>query len=105
MEQLRIFDKKEFGKIRTVEIKKEAWFIGTDVAKLLGYKRPNDAINQHCRHTVKHRICDSQGVKHNYRIIPESDIYRLIINSKLPKAEQFEKWLFEEVTPIMEKFK
>lgn len=104
--QLQIFEYKGNGdtnRVRTVEIDGEIWFVGFDVANVLGYIRPSDAVRQHCKHTVKHRISDNQGVEHEYLVIPESDVYRLIIKSQLPKAEKFENWLFSEVIPTIRK--
>lgn len=99
MNELKIFENKEFGNIRTVIIDDKPYFVASDVAKALGYARPNDAINQHCRATVKHRIIDSLGREQETNIIPEGDVYRLIVKSKLPTAEKFESWVFDEVLP------
>lgn len=99
MNELKIFENKEFGNIRTVIIDEKPYFVASDVAKALGYARPNDAINQHCRATVKHRIIDSLGREQETNIIPEGDVYRLIVKSKLPTAEKFESWVFDEVLP------
>ena len=76
--------------------------MASDVAKALGYVRPNDAVSQHCRATVKHSIPIS-GKEQEVNFIPEGDVYRLIIRSKLPKAEEFEKWVFDEVLPSIRK--
>lgn len=54
MNELMIFDNKEFGQVRTIEINNKPYFVASDIARALGYKRPNDAINQHCRATVKY---------------------------------------------------
>lgn len=89
--------------VRTVEIDGEIWFVASDVAKTLGYVRPNDAVSQHCRYTAKHRISDNQGIGHDYLVIPESDVYRLIIKSQMPRAEKFEDWIFSEVIPTIRK--
>jgi prophage antirepressor-like protein len=79
----------------------QTYFVGSDVAKALGYQRPNDAITAHCRYTVKHRISDNQGVPHDYLVIPEGDLYRLAAKSELPGAENFESWIFDEVLPAI----
>lgn len=101
MKQLKIFENKEFGKIRTVIIEDKPYFVASDVAKALGYARPNDAINQHCRWAVKHRIPHPQSNTKTLEvnIIPEGDIYRLVSHSELPSAEKFESWVFDEVLP------
>ncbi|MGL4850943.1 MAG: BRO family protein [Clostridium sp.] len=103
MNNLTVFKNEVFGEIRTLEVEGKPYFVGKDVATMLGYARPNDAISQHCRGTVKHRIMDSIGRNQEMSIIPESDIYRLIIKSKLPEAEKFEAWVMEEVLPQIRK--
>lgn len=97
-EQLRVFESAEFGTVRTVEIEGAPYFAGTDVARALGYSRPNDAVNAHCRATVKHSTPIS-GKMQEINFIPEGDLYRLIVSSKLPSAERFERWVFDEVLP------
>lgn len=98
MNDIKIFENQEFGKVRALEIDGKPYFCGSDIAEALGYKRPNDAIAQHCRATVKHRTPISGKIQEvNY--IPEGDVYRLIVRSKLPLAEKFEKWVFDEVLP------
>lgn len=80
------------------------WFVGKDVCKLLGYKNETDALNRHCHGVVKrYPIVDSRGRPQEARVISESDVMRLICNSKLPAAVQFEKWVFEEVLPSIRK--
>lgn len=80
------------------------WFVGKDVCKLLGYKNETDALNRHCHGVVKrYPIVDSLGRPQEVRVISESDVMRLICNSKLPAAVQFEKWVFEEVLPSIRK--
>jgi prophage antirepressor-like protein len=101
--QIQIFDNSQFGKIRVIEINEKIYLIGSDVAKALGYSDPNDAISRHCRYPVKHRISDNQGVPHDYVCIPEGDVYRLAARSKLPGAEKFESWIFDEVLPSIMK--
>jgi len=93
-----------FSDIRTVEIDGEIWFVGSDVAKILGYKRPSEAIRQHCKEkgTVKDRIL-TDGGEQEVLLINEPNVYRLIIKSQLPSAERFEEWLFEEVIPQIRK--
>lgn len=79
-----------------------AWFVGRDVAEALGYERPNDALQQHCRGAVKRRpIADALGRLQDTRLISEPDLYRLVVGSRLPAAERFERWVFEEVLPTI----
>jgi len=88
----------EFGDIRTAEIDGKPYFMASDIAKALGYARPNEAVYTHCRATVKYSIPIS-GKYQDVNFIPEGDIYRLIIRSHLPSAEKFERWVFDEVLP------
>ena len=105
MNELMLFNNKEFGEIRGVEIEGKPYVVASDVAKALGYKRPNDAISQHCKYTVKHRIPHPQNKTKTLEvnIIPEGDVYRLIIKSKLPSAQKFEEWVMDEVLPSLRK--
>ena len=98
MNELKIFENAEFGQVRTTEINGQPFFMASDVAKALGYSKPNDAVAKHCRATTK---CGTHisGKIQEVNFIPEGDIYRLIIKSKLPSAERFEKWVMEEVLP------
>lgn len=89
MNELKIFENEEFGSLRTMKIDGKIYFCASDVAKMLGYSRPNDAINQHCRATVKYSTPIS-GKMQDVNYIPESDVYRLIARSKLPNAVKFE---------------
>lgn len=101
-EIVKVFENEEFGRIRTVEDNGKILFCGSDVAKALGYVRPNDAISSHCRATVKCSTLIS-GKMQDINYISEGDLYRLICNSKLPTSEKFELWVFDEVLPTMRK--
>ena len=100
MNSLQIFNSEEFGEIRTIEIDGKPYFVANDVARALGYKRPADAVTAHCKGSVKHRHL-TDGGEQELKVIPEGDIYRLIVRSKLPSAERFEKWVFDEVLPAI----
>lgn len=102
MNELKLFENEEFGQVRMVEIDGKPYFMGSDIAKALGYARPNDAIKQHCRATVKHSIHIS-GKMQEVNFIGEGDMYRLITHSKLESAERFESWVFDEVLPSIRK--
>ena len=105
MNDMQIFNNPEFGKLRTVEEGGKIFFVASDVAKMLGYKRPADAVSAHCRYTVKRSIPHPQGKGTlTVNIIPEGDVYRLIVNSKLPAAEKFESWVFDEVLLDIRKY-
>lgn len=103
MNELQTFSNPKFGQIRTIEEDGKVLFCGSDVAKALGYKRPNDAISAHFRGTVKRRITDSIGREQEMNFIPEGDIYRLAAQSELPGADGFESWIFDEVLPSIHK--
>ena len=98
---MQIFKNEQFGEVRMIEENGKPLFCGSDVARALGYARPNDAIVDHCRCTVKRRIPHPQSPDKEIGMafIPEGDVYRLIARSKLPSAERFERWIFDEVLP------
>ena len=102
MNELQIFNSEEFGDIRTIEINGKPYFVGTDVAKALGYNNPRDAVSRHCKGVVKHDTPTSSGVQ-LMSYINEGDLYRLIMKSKLPSAEKFEAWVMDEVLPTIRK--
>ena len=102
MNELQIFNNEEFGEIRTVEIEGKPYFVAADIANSLGYSNTRDAISRHCKGVVKCDIPTSSGIQ-NMSVIPEGDIYRLIIRSQLPAAERFESWVFDEVIPSIRK--
>lgn len=103
MNELQVFNSKEFGDIRTTEIDGKPYFVANDVARALGYKRPADAVTAHCKGSVKHRYL-TDGGEQELKVIPEGDIYRLTVRSKLPSAERFEKWVFDEVIPSIHQY-
>lgn len=98
MNNIQVFENEEFGNVRTTKINEKPYFVGTDVAKALGYSNPRDALSRHCKGVVKRDTLTSRGVQ-RLSYINEGDLYRLIIKSKLPSAEKFELWVFEEVLP------
>ena len=107
MNEMMIFSNPEFGSVRTVTIDGKIYFSGTDVAKALGYSKPQDAVSRHCRHSVKHGGVSETTNQHGtttkqnvmMTFIPEGDVYRLIMKSQLESAERFEEWVMEEVLP------
>lgn len=102
MNELQIFNSGEFGEIRTIEIDGKPYFVGTDVAKALGYSNPRKAILDHCKGVTKRDTPTSSGVQ-SMSYINEGDLYRLIMKSKLPSAEKFESWVMDEVLPTIRK--
>lgn len=100
MNELSIFENSEFGAIRTVEENGKPLFCGSDVANALGYSNSRDALNRHCKGVVK-RDTPTNGGAQELSFIPEGDVYRLITHSKLPEAERFESWVFDDVLPTI----
>ena len=102
MEQLQIFENREFGRVRTSDIDGKPYFMAFDIAKALGYANPRKAMSDHCKGVTKRDALTPGGIQ-TVNFIPESDVYRLVIKSKLPSAERFEKWVMEEVLPSIRK--
>lgn len=105
MNELMIFNNPEFGEVRTIEENGKVLFCGSDVAKALGYAKPQNAIDRHCKGALKRGIPHPQspGKTIEMLFIPEGDIYRLAAKSELPGAERFESWIFDEVLPTIRK--
>lgn len=104
MSKLEIFENSEFGEIRTVEIDGEPWFVGRDVATVLGYSNPRKAIGDHIDDEDKGVTkCDTLGGSQDLTIINESGLYSLILSSKLPNAKAFKRWVTSEVLPAIRK--
>lgn len=102
MKELKIFTNPDFGEVRTLEENGSVLFCGSDVAVALGYAKPRNAIGTHCKGALKRGILTAGG-NQEMTFIPEGDVYRLIARSKLPGAEQFERWVFDEVLPSIRK--
>lgn len=102
MKDIQVFNNPEFGELRTIEEGDKIYFVASDAAKMLGYKRPADAVTAHCKGSVKRRLPTNGGTQ-EMKVIPEGDLYRLIANSELPSAEKFESWVFDEVLPAIRK--
>ena len=111
MNEIQIFNNPDFGTVRTLDDNGVILFAATDVAKILGYSNPYDAISRHCKGVVKHegvsQTTNQHGVTTNQTVemsfIPESDLYRLVFGSKLPSAEKFTDWVTETVLPSIRK--
>ena len=103
--KIEIFKNDEFGSVRVIQDGEKFLFCGSDVAKALGYTNPNKAINDHCRCITKRSTPHPQSPRKIIQMvfIPEGDVYRLITHSKLPSAERFEAWVFDEVLPAIRK--
>ncbi|HPF54641.1 MAG TPA: phage antirepressor KilAC domain-containing protein [Clostridia bacterium] len=100
--KLEIFKNEEFGSVRIIQDGDKYLFCGSDVAKALGYKRTADAITAHCKGVCVLPTPTAGGIQ-DMKYITEGDVYRLITHSKLPSAECFEKWVFDEVLPTIRK--
>ena len=104
MTDLKIFENKEFGRVRTVTVNNEPYFVGKDVADILGYSNSRKAITDHVDEEDKGVTkCDTLGGRQDLTVINESGLYSLIISSKMPKAKQFKRWVTSEVLPSIRK--
>ena len=104
--ELQVFSNAEFGSVRSIMVNNEPYFVGKDVAEILGYKKPENALSVHVDEEDKTTTL-IQGTGSNYKttvtIINESGLYSLILSSKLPKARQFKRWVTSEVLPAIRK--
>lgn len=105
MNEIKIFENIEFGSIRTLELEGKPYFVGKDVAEVLGYERPTKAISDRVDTEDKDEIPirDSIGRMQKTPIINESGLYSLILSSKLPTAKRFKRWVTSEVLPSIRK--
>lgn len=104
MNELRVFENTEFGSIRTLEINNEPWFVGKDIAVILGYSNPRDALAKHVDDEDKGVAkCDTPGGRQDITVINESGLYSLVLSSKLPTAKKFKRWVTSEVLPAIRK--
>lgn len=105
MNELQIFKSPEFGQLRTIIKDDEIWFVGKDVASVLGYSNPPKAIRDHVDEDDKltERIVLS-GQNREVIIINESGLYSLVLSSKLPSAKEFKRWITKEVIPSIRKY-
>lgn len=101
---IQTFENSEFGSIRIVEIENEPYFVGKDVADVLGYNESNKAISRHIdeEDRMKHPIPSTGGIQSSW-VINESGLYSLILSSKLPTAKKFKRWVTSEVLPSIRK--
>ncbi|WP_195269377.1 phage antirepressor KilAC domain-containing protein [Eubacterium sp. 1001713B170207_170306_E7] len=101
--QLQEFVNDEFGRIRVIDEKGHVVVNGADAARALGYARPSEAVRRHCRHAEKRFAAHPQSPDKQMEMlfIPEGDLYRLVVSSKLPAARRFEAWIYDEVLPAV----
>lgn len=104
MNELQVFQNSQFGNLEILTIEGKEWFPAIQVAEILGYTNPRKAIRDHAKEKgVTIRSVLSKGGKQNKKFIDEGNLYRLITRSKLPQADEFEEWVFEEVLPTIRK--
>lgn len=104
MNELKIFSNPDFGTIRTIEQNGEPWFVGKDVAEVLGYSDTAQAIRKHVEEEDKGVVeMTTPGGKQPLTVINESGLYSLILSSKLPTAKKFKRWVTAEVLPAIRK--
>lgn len=102
--EIKVFSNEEFGKVRVLNIDNEPWFVGRDVAEVLGYSNTRDAISKHVDEEDKGVAkCDTPSGAQQMTIINESGMYSLILSSKLPDAKKFKRWVTSEVLPAIRK--
>ena len=100
-----LFKHEKFGEIGVIFEDGNPLFPATECAKILGYKNPTDAISRHCRYLVKHEVPHPQNPNKTIEKVyfPEGDLYRLIMRSKLPEAQEFESWVCDRILPSLRK--
>ena len=108
MNNIKIFKNEQFGQVRTLTINNEPWFVGKDVAEILGYSNPNEALQDHIdkEDKLNSKTLSSFTLDLGQRggwLINESGLYSLILSSKLPKAKEFKHWVTREVLPSIRK--
>lgn len=104
MNELKIFENAEFGSVRTINKDGEPWFIGKDIALILGYCNPRDALSKHVDDEDKANVAIHDGSQNrNMTIINESGLYSLVLSSKMPEAKKFKRWVTSEVLPAIRK--
>lgn len=101
--EIKVFNNKDFGSVRTVMINNEPWFVGIDITNALGYVRGRSAIADHCDEddALKYGVIDAMGREQETIVINESGLYSLIFGSKLESAKKFKHWVTSEVLPSL----
>ncbi len=102
--ELQVFNNAEFGSVRSIMVNDEPYFVGKDVADILGYSNTRDALAKHVDDEDKGVAkCDTLGGSQDLIVINESGLYSLILSSKLPSAKCFKRWVTSEVLPAIRK--
>lgn len=105
MNELKIFQNPEFGAVRTIIIDDEVWFVGNDVARALGYQKPDQAVRTNVSNedSTLMGVSDSNNHTQQMKVINESGLYDLVFESRLPSAKRFRHWVTSEVLPSIRK--
>ena len=100
---IKTFVNEEFGTVRTLMKDGQPWFVGKDVAVILGYNEPHKAIARHVDEDdgMKHPVIDSMGRTQNVTIVNESGFYSLVLASRMPNAKRFKRWVTSEILPTI----
>ena len=103
--ELMVFNNGQFGDVRATTIDGEPWFVAKDVATVLGYSNPRDALSKHVDNEDRNTVAIRDGNRGNPQVtvINESGMYALILGSKLPKAKEFKHWVTRDVLPSIRK--
>ena len=101
--KIKTFVNEEFGTVRTIVKDGQPWFVGKDVAVILGYNEPHKAIARHVDEDdgMKHPVIDSMGRTQNVTIVNESGFYSLVLASRMPNAKNFKRWVTSEILPTI----
>lgn len=104
MNDIKVFENDAFGSVRTIDREGDVWFVGKDVAEILGYTNPSKALADHVDEEDKlnNESLSSLGQRGGW-LINESGLYSLVLSSKLPTAKQFKRWITKEVIPSIRK--
>ena len=104
MNEIKVFENDAFGSVRTIDREGDVWFVGKDVAEILGYTNPSKALSDHVDEEDKlnNESLSSLGQRGGW-LINESGLYSLVLSSKLPTAKQFKRWITKEVIPSIRK--
>ncbi len=103
--EIVLFKHEKFGKIGVIFENGNPLFPATECAKILGYEKPNNAVSRHCRYSLKRGVPHPQSANKTIEkiFITEGDLYRLIMRSKLPEAQEFESWVCDTILPSLRK--
>ena len=104
MNEIQIFDNKEFGEVRVIDIDGEPWLVGMDIADRLEYQNGSRDINRHVDEEDRQIVTISCGVQdRKVTVINESGLYAMVLSSKMPKAKKFKRWVTSDVLPSIRK--